>query len=627
VEEQSEISPNDVSRLFTPDTQAVVFGMQTNAVQRMLDFDHMCGRKEPSVACMVFPFSGNHFQKFYWGTKEILMPVYESASTAFVQHPQVSVVVSFASCRSVFKSTMDILLMAPPNLRVVAMIAEGVPEKRARQLIRKAKEVNVLLIGPATVGGIFPGAFRIGNAGGALDNVIASKLYRRGSVGYVSRSGGLSNELNNMCARYADGVSCGVAIGGDRFCGSTFIDFVLMYQADPHVKIILVLGEVGGVEERLIGEAMVDGRITKPVIAWCTGTCAKIFTHEVQFGHAGALAQSELQTADSKNAFLRECGALVPMSFDQLPDLLAETYQSMVKAGTIRRFAEPAKPIVPMDYKWAAKLGLIRKPTSIVSSITDERGDELMYAGMPISTVFEQDMGIGGVVALLWFRRRLPTYVYKYIEMIIMLVSDHGPAVTSAMATLVTARGGKDLVSSLCAGLLGVGNRFGGAIHDGAKAFYELGQKQGLSPKEFVMHHAKEKKLILGIGHRVKSVENPDKRVELLKAYVAEHFEATPLLDYALEVEKITTQKKSNLILNVDGVIGVTFIDMMQNCGAFTPEEVDEYLDMDCLNALFVTGRTIGLIGHYIDQKRLKQPLYRHDWGDILYATDVKNGM
>lgn len=76
--------------------------------------------------------------------------------------------------------------------------------------------------------------------------------------------------------------------------------------------------------------------------------------------------------------------------------------------------------------------------------------------------------------------------------------------------------------------------------------------------------------LIMGIGHRVKSINNPDKRVEIVKEFVMENFPATPLLQYALEVEKITTSKKPNLILNVDGVIACSFVDMLRHCGSFT---------------------------------------------------------
>lgn len=128
-----------------------------------------------------------------------------------------------------------------------------------------------------------------------------------------------------------------------------------------------------------------------------------------------------------------------------------------------------------------------------------------------------------------------------------------------------------------------------------------------------------EKTLIMGIGHRVKSISNPDMRVELLKNFVRENFPEHPLLDYALEVEQVTTAKKPNLILNVDGVIGVVFVDLMRHSGLFTREEADEYVQIGTLNGLFVFGRTCGFIGHYLDQKRLKQGLYRHPWDDISY--------
>lgn len=97
------------------------------------------------------------------------------------------------------------------------------------------------------------------------------------------------------------------------------------------------------------------------------------------------------------------------------------------------------------------------------------------------------------------------------------------------------------------------------------------------------------------------------------------HFPNTALLDYAEAVEVVTTSKKDSLILNVDGCIAVCFVDLLRNCGAFSPEEADDYLKMGVLNGLFVLGRSIGLIAHFLDQKRLRTNLYRHDTGDITY--------
>lgn len=76
--------------------------------------------------------------------------------------------------------------------------------------------------------------------------------------------------------------------------------------------------QVGGVEEYEVCQALQDGRITKPLVAWCIGTCARMFTSEVQFGHAGACANSDRETAITKNKALSVAGAYVPDTFDNL---------------------------------------------------------------------------------------------------------------------------------------------------------------------------------------------------------------------------------------------------------------------------------------------------------------------
>ncbi|XP_041775973.1 ATP-citrate synthase isoform X1 [Anopheles merus] len=613
----TEIGSNAYRQMFSNRTKAIVWGMQTRAVQSMLDFDFICSRDEPSVVAMVYPFTGYHRQKFYWGHKEVLIPVYSKMSEAINKHKEADVLVNFASLRSAYDSSVEVLDY--PQIRTIAIIAEGIPENLTRKLNMAARERNVAIIGPATVGGVKPGCFKIGNTGGMLDNIIHSKLYRAGSVAYVSRSGGMSNELNNILSLTTDGVYEGVAIGGDRYPGTTFMDHIMRYQADPAAKMIVLLGEVGGVEEYEVCEALKDGRITKPLIAWCIGTCAGMFTSEVQFGHAGSCANSDRETASAKNKALAEAGAHVPASFDAFGDMIGSVYESMVKEGLIVPAEEVPPPTVPMDYSWARELGLIRKPASFMTSICDERGQELLYAGMPISDVLQKNVGIGGVVSLLWFQRCLPPYVCKFFEMCLMVTADHGPAVSGAHNTIVCARAGKDLVSSVVSGLLTIGDRFGGALDGAAKQFSEA-YDSNLHPMEFVNSMRKKGQLIMGIGHRVKSINNPDVRVKIIKEFVMQNFPAYPLLEYALEVEKITTSKKPNLILNVDGVIATSFVDMLRNCGSFTSEEAQEYINIGAINSLFVLGRSIGFIGHYMDQKRLKQGLYRHPWDDISYV-------
>ena len=396
------------------------------------------------------------------------------------------------------------------------------------------------------------------------------------------------------------------------------MDHIKRYNAEDDVKMIILLGEVGGVEEYEVINAIKSGVLAKPVVAWCIGTCADYFSTEVQFGHAGANANSKSETASAKNKALKEAGAAVPDSFNDLDKTIRKVYLELVECGSIVPQIEVPPPQVPIDFKWAQELGLVRKQTSFISGICDERGEELLYAGVPITEVIKDNIGVGGVISLLWFQRRMPEWAYKFIELCLIVTADHGPAVSGAHNTIVTARAGKDLVSSLASGLLTIGDRFGGALDDAARQFSSA-QGKGESPMEFVNNMRKAHKYIQGIGHRVKSLNNPDMRVTTLSDYAKENFPCTPLFDYARQVEKITTSKKPNLILNVDGCIATLFVDLLYQSGSFSEEEARDLIEIGCLNALFVAGRTIGFIGHYLDQKRLKQGLYRHPWDDIAY--------
>jgi len=603
--------------LFDRDTQAFIYNNQVNATQRMLDFDYASCRETPSVAAIINPAGSDGFSKVFFGTREILLPVYKTIEMAAKMHPNVDVMINFASFRSAAPSTEEAL--AIPQIHTFVIIAEGVPERRTKLLTAKAKALGKVIIGPATVGGIKAGCFKIGNAGGTIDNIIESKLHRPGSVGFVSKSGGLSNEAYNIIARNTDGLYEGIAIGGDTYPGSTLLDHLFRFENIPEIKMLVCLGEVGGTAEYEIADALKNKKITKPLVIWVTGTCSKAFKTEVQFGHAGAKAGCEVETADAKNAALRAAGALVPNSYDDYDQKIRTTYESLVKKGLIKPKTEPPVPKIPMDYAKALKEGLIRKPSNFICTISDDRGEELLYGKMPISEVFRKDIGIGGVLSILWFKHQFPAYATKFIEMTIMVTADHGPAVSGAHNTIVAARAGKDLISSVASGMLTIGPRFGGAI-DGAAQMFSNAYDRGLTSIQFVEEMKAKGENIQGIGHLVKSIHNPDKRVTILKEYAKKHFKSTPLLDFALEVEKITTAKKDNLILNVDGCIGVCFVDMMRN--EMSKDEADEYVRMGGLNGLFVVGRTIGMTAHFLDQKRLKQGLYRHPWDDITYLIE-----
>ncbi len=605
--------------LFDRNTQAIIYGFQRNPIQRMLDFDFVSKREKPSVAAIIRPTqtAAIGYHKVFWGSKEIVIPIYKTLGFAMKKHPGAEVMINFASFRSAYETSKEAL--ESETIRTVVIIAEGIPERKSRELIKIANDKNKVIIGPATVGGIRAGAFKIGNTAGTLENIMLSKLYRPGSVGFISKSGGLSNEMNFMISQTTDGIFEGIAIGGDRFPGSRLINHLLRYEANPKIKLLVALGEIGGVDEYDIVDALKSGKITKPIVIWVTGTAAKILPKGLQFGHAGAMADSDKETADAKNRALREAGAIVPESYEDLDKEIRKTFNKLKQEGKIEPVEDFIPPEVPLDFNTAIRLGKVRRPTDVIVTISDDRGEIVTYNQVPLDKIIRDNKSIGYVIGLLWFKRELPEFAQQYIEIVIKLTADHGPAVSGAHNAIITARAGKDLMSALASGILTIGPRFGGAVSDAAKYFREAMHKE-MTPLEFMNYMKNVVQInIPGIGHRVKSVQNPDKRVVLLKEFIIKNFPKHPHLDYALEVEKVTTSKRNNLILNVDGCIGITFLDLLENL-EYTKEEIEDVIFSEALNGLFVLGRSIGMMGHIFDQKRQRAGLFRQPYDEILFS-------
>ena len=600
---------------FTKDTKAIFYNLKALPIQQMLDFDYVCDR-EPSIAAIIHP-GRKGFHKAFFGNKEILIPIYDSLNEAAEKHPTAEVLINFASFRSAYSSSKEALGIA--SIKCLVIVAEGIPERQAKELIALAKENKKLIIGPSTVGGVAAGSFRIaGYAGGKIENIIKAKLYRPGSIGLVSKSGGMMNELFNIISRTTDGIKEGIAIGGDKYPGSTLLDHLLRFEADIDIKLMVVFGELGGKQEYDIIKAKQDGKLTKPLVMWISGTCASLFPWEVQFGHAGAKAGRKEESANAKNKTLREAGIIVPNSFKELESTIQQTFNKLVEDGEIIPKEDITPKKLPLDYSEALKEGTIRKPTNFITTISSDLGEEITYGNIPISNTIKENYSIGDIIGILWFKKKLPTYFTSFMEKCILLTADHGPAVSGAHNSIVAARAGKDIISALCSGLLTIGPRFGGAIDEACRHFKEAADNH-IEPEIFVEEMKNKGIPIPGIGHLVKSVRNPDKRVELLKDFARNNFPNTKYLNYALKIEKITAKKAENLILNVDGCIAALFLDALHSSNRFSQEEIKQIIEIGYMNGLFALSRSIGIIGHILDQKRLNQGLYRHPAEDILY--------
>jgi len=123
--------------LFDENTQAIVYGEQRNAIQRMLDFDYLCRREKPSVACVVNP-TREGYVKVFFGLREILIPMYRNLKQAVENHPDASVMVNFSSYRSAYDTTMEAL--RTDSIKTIAVIAEGIPERQERLMALEAKK-------------------------------------------------------------------------------------------------------------------------------------------------------------------------------------------------------------------------------------------------------------------------------------------------------------------------------------------------------------------------------------------------------------------------------------------------------------------------------------------------------
>ena len=239
-----------------------------------------------------------------------------------------------------------------------------------------------------------------------------------------------------------------------------------------------------------------------------------------------------------------------------------------------------------------------RKPTLFTSTISQEMGGVPHLLGRPLLD-WATGTTLADIVGSLFLGRPLQSQLTRdCIDTILKLCIDHGPYVSGAVNTMITARAGRDMVSSVASGLLTIGPRFGGATNDAARIW------------QVVEEYAKKKQIIAGIGHKSYRVDKPDPRVALIAGY-AEKLSTHPHLDFARHIEAVTVQKKPNLILNVDGTIAAVMLDILVHEEDVSHEELSGLIEAEFFNSFFVFARTAGFIAHYLDQKRLGEPLFR----------------
>jgi succinyl-CoA synthetase alpha subunit len=208
---------------------------------------------------------------------------------------------------------------AHAGIALVVCISENVPTEDMIQVnaILKARG-GTRLIGPNCPGLISPGKSKIG--------IIPGNIFTPGPVGLVSRSGTLTYEIADGLTRAGLGQSSGVGIGGDPMIGTTFIDVLPLFEADPETKVVVMVGEIGGSDEE-DGAAYIKAHMTKPVVGFIGGRTAP---PGKRMGHAGAIISGTSGTPQAKVAAFQDAGVPVADAMDEIPELVKQALQ---KAG------------------------------------------------------------------------------------------------------------------------------------------------------------------------------------------------------------------------------------------------------------------------------------------------------
>ncbi|MBI2030860.1 hypothetical protein HYT05_04530 [Candidatus Kaiserbacteria bacterium] len=566
----------------------LAIGNHAQTLQSVLDFDFIVGKKNPSIVAIIG--DTRKAQKFFFGEKEILIPCFSDIDRMpEALRQRVSWMLNTSSGRRVYESTLRFFAAFPKALGG-HIFAEKVPEKHATALTAQFGK-KYLIAGPSGVGLCVAGHLKLGVVSGTdIAQLESAKLATPGSVAVVSTSGGMTNELIRAVVRGGHRVSFAFSIGGDRFPITSLTEVLKLAQEDPATKTIVYFGELGGTDEYEIAEALEKRALTKPIVCYIGGIIDEAFDEHMQFGHAKALVAHKDESARAKRAALVRAGAIAHETFPQFLKAIADL-------SLPEHEDPPASPHVSgrraSILSTCEVVDLEHVPTAVV------RGK--LAPAKPYAFAHR------ALAALLG--HEVSDKTAAFVEHVFELRFDHGGHVSGAVNTMITARAGKDMVSSLAAGLLTIGPRFGGAVNEAARA-WEEGVASGITPDALVLREAAAKRLLAGIGHKKYRVGLPDPRVAALASF-ADLLKKHLHYDFARGVERMTTAKSGNLILNVDGCIAALLLDLLVEEEGYDRNEIHELLDTEFFNALFIIPRSVGFIAHFLEQKRNDEGLFR----------------
>ena len=200
------------------------------------------------------------------------------------------------------------------GIGTVICITEHIPAHEMLRIYTYIRGKGVTMIGPNCPGVLSPGKANVG--------IIPAEIFSHGTIGLVSRSGTLTYQIGHELTQLGLGNSTIVGIGGDPIVGSSFIDVLQRFEADPETELIVLVGEIGGDEEEKAAR-FVDSDVTKPVLAYIAGFSAP---PGKTMGHAGAIISGSSGTAKAKKEALEAVGIQVGTTPTEVAQLVADRF-------------------------------------------------------------------------------------------------------------------------------------------------------------------------------------------------------------------------------------------------------------------------------------------------------------